>query len=338
MNSILLFLLVALGMTDSGMPYELLHAAQREEAVYELPTLNSPNALHDELQTQIFELDAVYQQYSVKPLRMDISLKGQPRETVNLQLRKLGKPREGLNMQENTSIKEAIYKVIGKRFPLEITTKVIPLEAEVVGAITEINETERRVLIINREGCVDGPCQFQPEAYRLKLEEDTVIRSGSGPLKFEDLKVGDWLHVWTTGAVEQSYPAQMVALEMEIAEPLDETPIALTTLMKTDLKQMDKIDIRFGDGKNLEITDSEWLADISAKLQKIELVPSRDQRTYYGYLYTMEISIGDKKFKYGSSLDFDGLRYKQNMQTKEFNDDLIAKARTSIPNLLPGIQ
>ncbi|TXK75388.1 hypothetical protein [Paenibacillus sp. N3.4] len=338
MNSILLFLLVVLGMTDSGISYDLLHATQREEAVYELPSSPMTDAWARDFPNQVFMLDRVYQQFSVKPTSMSISKQGNPRETVHLELRKLGKPREELNFQEITSIREAIYKAIGKRFSLEITTKVIPKEAEVVGVITATDAKERRVLIANSESCLKEACRQKPEAYWLRFEADTVIKSANGLLKFDDMRVGDWLNVWTTGAVELSYPAQTVALEVEIAAPLDETPIALTTIMKSDFKGIDKINIRLGDGKKLEITDSQWLADISSRLQAIELVPSRDYRTFYGFLYTMEISIGKNKYRYDSSFAFDGHMYRQNEWTQEFNAYMISTARTHIPNLLPGIE
>ncbi|MEC0229617.1 hypothetical protein [Paenibacillus alba] len=330
MNTILLFLLVAFGMTDSGTVSDVLNPPAKEEAGYQLPYPNQ-EAKSAYLQNQVFQLENVYSRFSVAPMNMYVSMEGQPRETLHLELRILGKPREELSDQEISRIREAIYKAVGKRFNLEITTRVIPKEAEIVGAISEIDSTNRQVLIVNLDS-------ENTEKYWVNVVDDIVIRRGEGDAKFEDLKLGDWLNVWSTGAVAQSLPALATALEIEIAEPQDTTPKALATLMGTDFKDIKQIDIRFGDGKKLVITDNAMIADISSKLLNIELIPSRDQRTVIGFLFSMELSVGDRKVKYGNPLWIDGVKYQQTVLTEELNKDIVKYGRANLPNLLPGIK
>lgn len=195
------------------------------------------------------------------------------------------------------------------------------------------------MLLVNPEACSDKECK-KKEKFWVSLEKDAIIvtNDSNASSKFEDLKLGDWLHVWTTGAILQSYPVQYTALDIEVVEPEDETPVALSALMKTDFNGIKQIDVRFGDGNKLAITDSKSLEDISSKLKRIELVRANDQRTWIGFLYEMELTIGDNKFQYGTSLRFDNIKYKQNAVTTELNDYIVALGRASIPNLLGGIQ
>ncbi|OPH59258.1 hypothetical protein BC351_20280 [Paenibacillus ferrarius] len=336
MNTILLFLLVAFGMTDSGTVSDVLNPPAKEEAGYQLPYPNR-EAKPADLQNQVFQLKSVYSQFSVAPMNMEVSMQDQPRETLHLELRILGKPREELSNQEIIQIREAIYKAVGKRFNLEITTRVIPKEADIVGAISKIDSTNRQVLIVNTDNCRDEAC-VNTEKCWVNFVNDVVIRHGERDAKFEDLKLGDWLNVWSTGAVEQSLPGRATALEIEIAEPQDTTPKSLATLMGTDFKDIKQIDIRFGDGKKLVITDNAMIADISSKLLNIELIPSRDQRTVLGFLFSMELSVGDRKVKYGNPLWIDGVKYQQTVLTEELNKDIVKYGRANLPNLLPGIK
>ncbi|MCY9666310.1 YobA family protein [Paenibacillus alginolyticus] len=339
MKSILLLLVFAFGLSSIGNQGDVAVPPTEVESVYELPSPNPTAPLPENLQDRMFHLENVYRQFSVKPMSISKSELEFPNGAFHLQLLKLGNHREELSLQEKGQIKEAIYKAIGSRFSLYITTLVIPKEEELVGYISELDREEQKILLVNPEACLDKECK-EKEKFWVKLDEDAVIvtNKSNGSNKFEDLKLGDWLHVWTTGAVLQSYPAQYSGLDIEVVEPEDETPVALSNLMKTDFNGIKQIDVRFGDGKKLAITDAKSLEDISSKLKRIELVRANDKRTIVGSLYGMELTIGDNKFLYGTSLRFDNIKYKQNSVTTELNDYIVALGRASIPNLLPGIQ
>lgn len=338
MKSILLLLVFAFGLSNIENQGDVAVPPTEVEGVYELPSPNPTAPLPENLQDRIFHLENVYRQLSVKPMSISKSEVEYPNGEIHLQLLKLGNHREELSLQEKGQIKEAIYKAIGSRFSLDITTLVIPKEEELVGYISELDTEDPKMLLVNPEACSDKECK-EIQKFWVKLDGDTILTNTSnGTIKFEDLKLGDWLHIWTTGAVLQSAPPQFSALDIKVVEPQDETPIALSALMETDFNGIKQIDVRFGDGKKLSITDTKSLEDISSKLKRIELVRSNDQRTFYGFLYGMEITIGDNKFRYGTSLWFDEIKYKQNSVTKELNDYIVALGRASIPNLLSGIQ
>lgn len=333
MKSILLLLLFAFGLSNIGNQGDVTIR------VYEFPPPNLAAPLPENLQDHIFHLENVYRQLSVKPMSIYKSEREYPNGAFHLQLLKLGNHREELSLQEKSQIKEAIFKAIGSRFSLDITTLVIPKEEELVGYISELDWKEQRMLLVNPEACSDKECK-EIEKFWVKLEVDAVIltNNSNASNKFEDLKLGDLLHVWTTQAVSQSYPPQYTALDIELVEPEDETPVALSALMKTDFNGIKQIDVRFGDGKKLAITDTKSLEEISSKLKRIELVRANDKRTIYGFLYGMELTIGDNKFQYGTSLRFDGIKYKQNSVTTELNDYIVALGRESNSNLLGGIR
>ncbi|KQX61521.1 MULTISPECIES: DUF3221 domain-containing protein [unclassified Paenibacillus] len=324
MKSILLLLLFACGLSSIGNQGDVAVPPTEVESVYELPSPNPAAPLPENLQDRIFHLENVYKQLSVKPMSISKSEGEYPNGAFHLQLLKLGNHREELSLQEKGQIKEAIYKAIGSRFSLDITTLVIPSEEELVGVISEIDREDSKMLLVNTEACSDKECK-KIEKFWVNLYEDTIITNTSnGTSKFEDLKLGDWLHIWTTGAVMLSSPPQYTALDIEVVEPEDETPVALSALMKTDFNGIKQIDVRFGDGKKLAITDTKSLEDISSKLKRIELIRANDKRTIYGSLYGMELTIGDNKFYYGTSLTFDNIKYKQNSVTTELNDYVIA--------------
>ncbi|KRF23148.1 hypothetical protein ASG93_29685 [Paenibacillus sp. Soil787] len=326
-------------MSNVGNQEEVAVPPAEVKRVYELPSPNPTAPLPENLQDRIYHLENVYKQFSVKPMSIYKSEGENPNGAFHLQLLKLGNHREELSLQEKSQIKDAIYKAIGSRFSLDITTLVISKEEELVGYISELDKEGQKMLLVNPEACSDKECK-KKEKFWVSLEKDAIIvtNDSNASSKFEDLKLGDWLHVWTTGAILQSYPVQYTALDIEVVEPEDETPVALSALMKTDFNGIKQIDVRFGDGNKLAITDSKSLEDISSKLKRIELVRANDQRTWIGFLYEMELTIGDNKFQYGTSLRFDNIKYKQNAVTTELNDYIVALGRASIPNLLGGIQ
>lgn len=339
MKSILLLLVFAFGLSSIGDQGDVTVPPTEVERVYELPFPKPTAPQPENFQDKLYHLENVYKQFSVKPMSFYKSEAEYPSGTFHLQLLKLGNHREELSLQEESQIKEAIYKAIGSRFSLDITTLVISKEEELVGYISELDREDQEILLINPEACSDKECK-EAEKFWVKLEKDAgiIMNKRSGSNKFEDLKLGDLLHIWTTGAVLLSYPPQYTALDIEVVEPEDETPVALSALMKTDFNDIKQIDVRFGDGKKLTITDTKSLEEISSKLKKMELVRANDKRTFYGFLYGMELTIGDNKFRYGTSLRFDEIKYKQNLVTTELDDYIVALGRASIPNLLPGIQ
>ncbi|WP_261303893.1 YobA family protein [Paenibacillus andongensis] len=332
-------LVFAFGLSNIGNQGDVAVPPAEAERVYELPSSNLATPLPENLQERMYLLENVYKQFSVKPMSIYKSEGEYPNGAFHLQLIKLGNHREELSLQEKGQIKEAIYKAVGSRFSLDITTLVIPKEEELVGYISELDKKDRKILLVNSEACLDKECK-EPEKFWVSLEEYTVIVTNNNIAsnKFEDLKQGDLLHVWTTQAVLLSSPPQYTALDIEVIEPEDESPVALSTLMKTDFNGIKQIDVRFGDGNKLAITDTKSLEEISFKLKRIELVRANDKRTFYGSLFGMELTIGDNKFHYGTSLSFDNIKYKQNSVTTELNDYIVALGRASIPNLLPGIQ
>jgi hypothetical protein len=131
---------------------------------------------------------------------------------------------------------------------------------------------EQMILIVNPETCIVESKKI--DKFWVSLENDAVIVTNSSDSfnKFEDLKL------------------------IEVVEPQDETPVALSALMKTDFKGITQIDVRFGDGNKLAIIDTKSLEDISSKLKRIELVRANDKRTIYGSLYGMELTMGITSF------------------------------------------
>ncbi|MFD0696897.1 hypothetical protein ACFQZT_22780 [Paenibacillus sp. GCM10027628] len=301
------------------------------------PSVNSVES-NLSLQDQVYALDQVYKQFSLVVRSVSTSLNEHQEDMILLDVRKIEQHREALGEKETADLKQAIYKAIGRSFPLEITSYVIPNEAEAVGIITEIDAEDHKVLIVNPEWCLDRDCK-EHESYWVKPENDIKIISEvqDGMLNFGQLRIGDWIEVWSNGAVLQSAPAEMLALDIVVKIEKNEPAVALSSLLKTNFEPIKQIDIRYGDGKSLTLTDEKVLERIASMLKKIELTPARDQRTVIGFLYFMDITIGDRKIRYENDLRFGDLKYLHNFLTQELNDEIVRIGREKIPNLLPGI-
>ncbi|MBD0382302.1 hypothetical protein ICC18_19480 [Paenibacillus sp. WST5] len=291
------------------------------------------------LQEQVYGLDDIYNQFSIVVRSVGISPNEHQVDTVHLDVMKTGQLHEEISEQEKGDLKQAIYKAVGKSFPLEITSYVIPKEAEAVGEITEINAEDQLLLIKNLEWCKDKACE-KYESFWVKPDKDIKINSEKqkGELRFDQLQIGDWIEVWTKGAVLQSLPPQIFALEILVKEEKVEPVVSLSSLLQTDFEHIDQIDIKYGDGKSLTLIDKKVIEQIAAKLKKIELMKARDQRTVLGFLYSMDLTIGDRKIRYSSGLRFDDLKYLRNPLTEELNNEIVRLGRGNISNLLPGIR
>jgi hypothetical protein len=111
----------------------------------------------------------------------------------------------------------------------------------------------------------------------------------------------------------------------------------LSDILQNDFSLVSQIDVQFGDGKKLIINDKDQINEIVRHLKEINLEKSEDQTQSHGYLYFLDLSLGDKKVRYSSDLWFDHTRYQANQQTKEFDKLIVEYGRKIFPNLLPGI-
>lgn len=116
-----------------------------------------------------------------------------------------------------------------------------------------------------------------------------------------------------------------------------ENIMSLTEVLKSELSSVDEIDVDFGDGNKMSITDPSMIQDITTQLKSIN-VRETDSKGV-GYLYYLNLKEGDKSYRLGSDLTIDGTSYEPiDDEAKKLNDFIIKMGRDKFPGLLSGVK
>ena len=116
-----------------------------------------------------------------------------------------------------------------------------------------------------------------------------------------------------------------------------EIVVSLTEVIKSDLLNVDRIDVQFADGNKMSITDPKTIQDIISQIKSLRL---REKNTKgVGYLYFLDLKEGDKTYRFENTLTFDGKTYESiDDGIKKLNDFIIQMGREKIPGLLQGME
>lgn len=138
-----------------------------------------------------------------------------------------------------------------------------------------------------------------------------------------------------------------MALEFNVLdEDADRQPSPpLTERLNTTLEHITKIEVRFGEGRQLTYTDKPGIDTIAKRLKLIHTAKSPDQRKGTGYLFDIEITEGDRTIRYTDTLKLNDISYfntlqlgdvsyKQTSQTEELRNFIIQLGKNKYPNLL----
>ena len=110
----------------------------------------------------------------------------------------------------------------------------------------------------------------------------------------------------------------------------------LTEVLKSDLMNVNRIDVRFGDGNKIEMTDPITIQDIVSKLKSIEVRETKSKGV--GSLFYLELKEADKMYRLGNEFIFNGKTYETiGENAKKLNEAIIKLGRDQIPGLLPGV-
>lgn len=141
---------------------------------------------------------------------------GAGEDSVYLQVRKTDdfvKPVMGPELEE---IKEAIFKEIGYRVPLELSVYTIDEVPHIVGKLTAVDDG--RLLIVEDKDSGDRE-EGMPRAMWFRMAEDAVIAKDGERIAAEDLKIGFQVNGWHSGLVMESYPEQTEGLKIVVTGP-----------------------------------------------------------------------------------------------------------------------
>jgi len=136
-------------------------------------------------------------------------------DSVFLQVRKKHDFDKPVAEQEVEEIKEAIYKEMGFRVPLDLQVYVIGETPHISGKVTAA-DSAGRLLIVEEKG---NQAEGMPRAMWFKMAEDAVILKDGKQIAAEKLKIGAEVKGWHSGLVMESYPEQTEGLKIEVTGP-----------------------------------------------------------------------------------------------------------------------
>lgn len=111
----------------------------------------------------------------------------------------------------------------------------------------------------------------------------------------------------------------------------------LTSVLKSQLLNVSRIDIQFGDGNKMSITDSDTIQKLVSQIRKIKVRESTLKKV--GNLYVLKLNEDNEVYEIDSNLSVNGKAYEAiDNHASEFNKMVVKIGREKIPNLLPGIK
>lgn len=185
---------------SSYVPLRAIAEALGREVVWDKSTrtikvLTEKQAL-DEMQQMLWDhREEVRQQQSLELMSSYVQ-----EGAIHAKFRKLYRHREQLTESEIAALKEGLFEMAGKPFPIEVTTFVLGSTPPIVGEITQINAEQQQVLVENPYLQIGQPSWS--DAYWVDMLADTELqrKSDGKPLTFEMLKLNQWVEVYNDGA------------------------------------------------------------------------------------------------------------------------------------------
>jgi hypothetical protein len=137
-------------------------------------------------------------------------------DSIEMQIRSYGDAEEALSEQDVEAFKTSLYELAGHEFPVTILLwKCCEGEPFVIAKITQVNSKDNRILVASeheKNGNSDDPL-----AYWVGLTKDGKVHSeGEVSERFDSSMIGKEARIWTTGMVDQSYPAQVAAIKVVV--------------------------------------------------------------------------------------------------------------------------
>jgi len=114
--------------------------------------------------------------------------------------------------------------------------------------------------------------------------------------------------------------------------------VPLTAVLGSGLDAVERIEIRYGDGHVLVVTDPETVREFVVRVKAITVRRSDIQSA--GYLYNMDLAEGERTHRVGdryTRLDDRTYETVEDEASRELDLFMLRFGRERIPDLLPGI-
>ncbi|MFC4598464.1 hypothetical protein [Cohnella hongkongensis] len=132
---------------------------------------------------------------------------------IVIEVRPYGNVEKSPSEEELEAFKASLFELAGETFPVQISVRdCCEVEPHVTGKITSVED--QRVLIVNESKKIGS--SDMPEAYWVGLTADGQLLAADEQtvLEVDKSLVGREAKAWTTGLVNESYPAQTSAIRI----------------------------------------------------------------------------------------------------------------------------
>lgn len=139
------------------------------------------------------------------------------------------------------------------------------------------------------------------------------------------------LFAWFSSGCNQTNPAT------------DQKVMSVTDALNSDLSAVDRIEVQFGDGNRLTVTDEAAIRAIVAPLRNIRVRPSvRTLPESVGFRFVLHLHEQGQFRQVSDDFTLNGARFEladeqADDQAREWRRLVLRLGRESIPNLLPGV-
>ncbi|WP_020619048.1 hypothetical protein [Paenibacillus daejeonensis] len=111
----------------------------------------------------------------------------------------------------------------------------------------------------------------------------------------------------------------------------------MTDVIGTDFSDVVAIHVQFGDGHEMEVTDSKIIDGITEKIAQIDVQETISKGV--GYLYYLDIQEGSNTYRLDSNLTFNQIHYEAtDDKDQQLNDYIISLGKEQFPDLFAGKQ
>ncbi|WNQ08827.1 hypothetical protein MJA45_14295 [Paenibacillus aurantius] len=107
----------------------------------------------------------------------------------------------------------------------------------------------------------------------------------------------------------------------------------------SDSFSLEEMIVRFGDGRELIITDQETLGKVTSLLKSIRLHKVGTEPNGVGQLYQLEMKSGSTHIRFSSGLYLNRAQYEARPESarRELDEYIVTLGRAPYPDLLPGL-
>jgi hypothetical protein len=172
--------------------------------------------------------------------KMKIMMLGVGADHIWMQVRNGEDFEKSFSEEQLHEIRKSVFELVGSEFMLKLGVQECCNQPNLSGKITQIKGNQ--VLVVNEDK--KNGSSDDPEATYVTLAEGAkvVMAESHEAVAIDQLIVGQYVKVWTTGLMMQSYPGQTSGLRIEVVGEGEEAALKVKSSAVSDAK-VDSLEI-----------------------------------------------------------------------------------------------